>query len=97
MLLYRAILHDETTYPDPETFKPSRFLNADGKLNKEVPDPAEFAFGSGRRICPGRYFALDTLFLTVASLLMTFKIEKPVDELGNVVEPRVEFTPGFFK
>jgi cytochrome P450 len=90
-------LHDEAIYPDPEAFKPSRFLNADGTLNKEVPDPAEAAFGSGRRICPGRYFAQEILFLSMASILTVFKIEKPVDELGNAIEPRVEFAPGLFR
>lgn len=48
----RAILHDPVTYPDPETFNPSRFLTPDGtRINPDVQDP-EVAFGYGRRICP---------------------------------------------
>lgn len=30
----------------------------------------------------------------VATMLATLRIEKKVDELGRVVEPRVEFTNG---
>ena len=92
----RAILHDEDRYPNPHKFDPTRFLRADGTLNLDVPDPAE-AFGYGRRICPGRYFASDVLWLTIASILSAFTIEKRIDEQGNVVEPEEKFKAGFFR
>ena len=38
--------HDENAYPDPFTFKPERFFNADGKLND---DDRILAYGFGRR------------------------------------------------
>lgn len=44
----RAILHDETIYPEPFEFKPERFLK-DGQPNPSVLDPSA-AFGFGRRI-----------------------------------------------
>lgn len=70
-----AILHNPTMYPDPEAFKPDRFLNADGSLRD---DPVlSSTYGFGRRICPGRYFVDSTLFIVIASLLSVFKIEKP--------------------
>ncbi|GJE96464.1 cytochrome P450 [Phanerochaete sordida] len=84
-----AILHDEERYPDPEAFKPERFLTAEGTLDPSVPDPSQ-AFGFGRRICPGRYFAQIALFLYISHMLAAFSIEKPVDEMGNVVEPTRE-------
>ena len=36
--------------------------------------------------------AEDMLFLTVADILSVFRIEKPVDESGNIVEPSTEVT-----
>ena len=83
-------------YPDPETFKPGRYLHADGSLKNDVPYPTE-AFGFGRRICPGRYFAHDNVWMAVANILAVFTIEPPLDENGKVVKPRAEFTPQFLR
>ena len=45
----RAMLHDENEYPDPENFKPERFMN-DGKVHDNEPrDPVDIIFGFGRR------------------------------------------------
>jgi cytochrome P450 len=50
LLCFRAILHDSDVYPDPEAFKPERFLTEDGKAKE---DPLlMYAFGYGRR-CVG--------------------------------------------
>jgi cytochrome P450 len=71
---FRAILHDPTLYPEPDAFKPERFLNIDGSLRD---DPVlTSAFGYGRRICPGRHFVDATLFVVVASLFSVFNIER---------------------
>ncbi|GJE96490.1 cytochrome P450 [Phanerochaete sordida] len=88
-----AMLHDPAVYRDPEAFTPARFLTAAGTLN-DTPPPAE-AFGFGRRICPGRHYARDLLWLTVASVLAAFKIERAIDDNGEEVAPHAEFTPRF--
>jgi hypothetical protein len=44
----RSMTRDEEVYPDPESFKPERFIK-DGALNKEVRDPRDIVFGFGRR------------------------------------------------
>ncbi|TCD61489.1 hypothetical protein EIP91_008372 [Steccherinum ochraceum] len=83
------ILHDESDYVDPDTFNPDRFLS-----EKPEPDPARAAFGFGRRICPGRFFADDSLFLAIASVLHAFRITCPTDEHGRPVDPKVEWGSG---
>lgn len=92
-LFSRAILRDEKTYSNPDAFDPTRFLTEDGELDKNSPDPIQ-AFGYGRRICPGRYFAQDAVWLGIASILAAFKIEKATDKFGKTVEPHAEFSPG---
>ena len=45
------MLHDPTLYPDPDEFKPERFLPTDenGNPKKVQMDPRKIAFGFGRR------------------------------------------------
>ena len=47
--LIRACLHDPEVYTEPERFNPDRFVLENGQWNSTVPDPAQFAFGYGRR------------------------------------------------
>ncbi|KAJ7142240.1 cytochrome P450 [Mycena epipterygia] len=88
-----AILQNEM-YPDPNAFKPERFLR-DGKLNPDVRDP-QAAFGFGRRICPGRHMAMSSVWITIASVLAVFEITKPVGDDGQIIEPSFEYSPGLF-
>ena len=87
----RAILHDDRLFPDPFTFKPERFIGPN--VDPRVPTAVDYAFGFGRRVCPGRWMAHSFIFIVVASVLATFRIEKAVRD-GRVVEPTGAFTPG---
>nr|BAL05171.1 cytochrome P450 [Phanerodontia chrysosporium] len=89
-----VILNDEKRYPHPESFIPERYLTTDGTLDSSAPDPTEACFGFGRRMCLGRYFAFDSLWIAVASLAAAFHMEKAVDESGSVIEPSGEYTSG---
>ncbi|ETS81249.1 hypothetical protein PFICI_06251 [Pestalotiopsis fici W106-1] len=80
---------DPDVYPEPDQFRPERFLGA----NPE-PNPTAFVFGFGRRICPGRHLADANMFLVVAQSLAAFDISKAVDKSGNAIEPRIDFMPG---
>ena len=41
--------YDETVYPDPHTYDPTRFLDKDGKIDPSVKAPETMIFGTGRR------------------------------------------------
>jgi cytochrome P450 len=82
-----AILHNPDLYPDPEAFKPERFLNEDGTLRDDPVIP--LAFGIGKRICPGRHFVDSTLFIVASSVLSVFNVAKAKDENGREIPVNV--------
>jgi cytochrome P450 len=84
--------HDPSVYPDPIVFRPERFLET--PTHRPEPDPRNFIFGYGRRICPGRYVADNALFITIAQTLAVFNIGKFVNPKGQIVEPEAKFEPG---
>jgi len=88
---FRGILHDDRLFPDPFTFKPERFIGPD--VDPRVPAAVDYAFGFGRRVCPGRWMAHSFVFIVVASVLSSFRIEKVVRD-GVVIEPTGAYSPG---
>jgi cytochrome P450 len=86
-----AVLHDPELYPDPEAFKPERFLNDDGTFRD---DPViSLAFGAGRRICPARHFVDATLFVVTASVLAVFNVARARDQNGNEIPVAASTSP----
>ncbi|KAF9456739.1 cytochrome P450 [Collybia nuda] len=87
----RGMALNENTYSDPHTFNPSRYLSK--PIGKGEPYPIAH-FGFGRRVCPGRYFAEDSLWITIVSILATLHISKALDESGKEITPELKFTSG---
>ncbi|KAJ7671828.1 cytochrome P450 [Mycena rosella] len=83
------VLHDSEMYPGPFNFDPYRFIQ-EGKLDVSKNDPGRFTFGFGRRSCPGRLFAEDSLWLMIAQFLAVYAISP----LPEGPPPRAEFTMG---
>lgn len=87
-----AIFHDPSLYPDPFNVVPERYL---GQTTEHInPDPRTFAFGYGRRVCPGQSLAEDTIFSVVAAVLSIFSISKAIGPDGAPIEPEVSYTGG---
>ena len=78
--------YDAEFYPEPEMFKPERFL----KENADQIIPYTWRpFGSGNRVCIGQRFALMEIKIFISKLLYKFKVERT---------PRTElkYSPGGF-
>lgn len=89
-----ALLHDDALFPDPFYFKPERFgPDADPAVTEAI----DYAFGFGRRVCPGRWMAQSFTWITIASVLAAFKLEKPRDANDNLIEPTAAYSPGILE
>ena len=66
---------DPKLFPEPEKFKPERFLSADGK--KFIRDDNIIGFGYGKRSCPGEPMARTEIFLYVTTFVQKYIMTAP--------------------
>ena len=89
------ILHDERLYPEPFLFKPERYMvPLSDPLAEKERDPLTYAFGYGRRVCPGLHLAEASMFLSIAMTLSAYNIRKKRDAEGNEIELKLDYTTG---
>ncbi|TFK93081.1 cytochrome P450 [Polyporus arcularius HHB13444] len=78
-----AIARDPEVFPDGEEFKPTRWLDDQGRLKDDL---KFFNWGFGRRVCPGQHLADRSVFINTALVLWAFEISEdpkhPIDTLG---------------
>ncbi|KIJ52298.1 hypothetical protein M422DRAFT_156199 [Sphaerobolus stellatus SS14] len=98
-----AMAHDPTKYPDPDSFKPERFLTPEVTINE---DKTVLTCGFGRRLwkrllftldialrlCIGRHAADSTLWATIACVLAVFDFDFALDEEGGKILIKGEYT-----
>ncbi|KAH7925665.1 cytochrome P450 [Leucogyrophana mollusca] len=94
-----SIGRDPTVYPDPEAFKPQRWLDKEGQLREDM---KLFTFGFGRRTCPGTHVANRSMFISIALILWSFKLSEdpaaPIDDRAfskGVVSHQLPFSVCF--
>jgi cytochrome P450 len=76
-------------FPDPDAFKPERFLDG---AEKRLPKGAYIPFGGGPRICVGNHFALMEGQLVLSRLAQRFELARSVERLVEA-EPLVTLRP----
>lgn len=80
----RSMTLDESVYRDPFRFDPARFLPA--PMGRGEPY-SNGPFGFGRRICPGRHLADDSLWIAIATILATISVSKAIGKDGREITP----------
>ncbi|KAH8200030.1 hypothetical protein TruAng_005806 [Truncatella angustata] len=74
-----AIQHDPARHENPNVFRPERYANdqttSQQSINaSNVADRDHFAFGAGRRICPGYHVAERSLAVSMMRILWSFDV-----------------------
>ncbi|PVH99883.1 cytochrome P450 [Periconia macrospinosa] len=89
--------HNEEDYDRPEEWIPERFLENAYGLRPERFAPATlgsrralYAFGSGRRICPGIDFAFTSLLLASSKILWAHDVLPPLEGVDISIETGYE-------
>ncbi|GFS18067.1 cytochrome P450 [Elysia marginata] len=72
-----SVLMDSELFPQPEAFKPSRFLR---RKNAKLRDLGLIPFNIGKRNCLGESLARVELFLVSAALIQSFRFQLPEGE-----------------
>ncbi|OCH84169.1 cytochrome P450 [Obba rivulosa] len=80
-----AVAFEPNEKYDPQEFLPDRFLDA----SQPAVDPSIWVFGFGRRVCPGRFLAENSMFIFIATFLSAFDIYPP--ENGEIKAHFKEF------
>ncbi|KAF5372139.1 hypothetical protein D9758_005076 [Tetrapyrgos nigripes] len=87
-----SLHHDPDIYgPDAAEFRPERHLDEAGQLKDGLLGLSEghYSYGFGQRICVGRHVANNSLFIAMATILWTMRLEGVKDSDGKVVVPDV--------
>ncbi|XP_056448412.1 cytochrome P450 1A1 [Gadus chalcogrammus] len=86
--------HDKDLWGDPDVFRPERFMDPSGRLDKELTEKV-LIFGMGKRRCLGDGFARLEMFVFLTTLLRDLRLQKvPGQELdlsaefGLTMKPR---------
>jgi len=84
IIVQNLLAMDDESFQDPHEFRPERWL--------EHPDQPVYIFGFGRRTCPGRQMAQNSLFIAIARVLWAYNISHcytngkkvPIDSLDTM-------------
>ncbi|XP_031110174.1 cytochrome P450 CYP82D47-like [Ipomoea triloba] len=80
------IHRDESIWPEPNEFNPERFLTTHKDIDVRGQHFELIPFGSGRRSCPRIQLSLQTLHISLATLLHCFDFTLPSDEKIDMSE-----------
>jgi cytochrome P450 len=78
---------DSKYFPEPERFRPERWL--DTEFEKSLPKGAYFPFGAGTRKCLGEYFAIAESRIILLKIASKWKIKTPMPK----AQPRATYRP----
>jgi cytochrome P450 len=94
MCLMRPGGMDDRKFAEPQSFRPERWLQAEGAAAHSLGSAKRsvMPFGAGPRMCPGRYLALAEIKMVLAMLLANFEIREVATPDGQPPQENLAFT-----
>ncbi|KAM4696316.1 cytochrome P450 2B11-like [Rhinophrynus dorsalis] len=86
MPLLSFVLRDPKYFPDPYTFNPDHFLDAERNFKKSE---AFLVFSAGKRACLGENLARMEMFIFFTTILQNFDISSPMDHKYIDISPQM--------
>lgn len=96
-----GLQHDSNRYSDPDTFDPWRYKNHTSlaptyAASSDYENRDHYAYGAGRRICPGIHLAERGMLIAFAKMLWAFEMSEPVHpQTGLPVPVDVDAETGY--
>ncbi|XP_071116550.1 cytochrome P450 1A1-like [Haliotis cracherodii] len=87
---FHSLTHDKGLWGDPESFKPGRFLDRDGQIDKGVLNRL-IPFSAGRRRCVAEFLARMEFFLLLTGIVQTCQFKLPTEGVRDL-EPLFELS-----
>ncbi|KOS44158.1 hypothetical protein ACN38_g4890 [Penicillium nordicum] len=85
-----SMMWDPAIYPDPFSYDAYRFLRLRKSGNTAAAlastSPEHIAFGIGKPICPGRFFASNEVKIALAKILLTYDVRIPEGTTPKIME-----------
>ena len=70
LIHWTSVNRDERVFPDPDAFRPERFLpDQDRPVDPRLRD-FTLPFGFGRRLCPGMYVASQSIYIVISRCVL---------------------------
>ncbi|KAG2339978.1 cytochrome P450 [Suillus weaverae] len=93
-----SISRDPDVYPEPDAFKPQRWIDEQGGLRDDL---KFFVYGFGRRVCPAQHVANRSMLIAILLVLWAYKLTldptKPLEDMGYMAGSIVNDLPCTFK
>ncbi|KAF8178137.1 cytochrome P450 [Mycena galopus ATCC 62051] len=87
-----AISQDNVSGIPTEHFAPERHMSEHVKT--VATDPFRYAFGFGRRVCPGRNLGENSVYILISAIVATMNITPAKDTAGREILPDPEYAEG---
>ncbi|KAJ6629029.1 cytochrome P450, partial [Mycena sp. CBHHK59/15] len=97
IIVVRAILRDESVFPNTSKFQPECFLKYTNPQAVQKMNPRNYVIGFGRRRCPGADLIDSSIWLLLVTMVATLEISKPLDTSGTIIELKVEYNNTKFR